>query len=460
MYRRTLLSVRVRSLPLPLLLTASLWGMGLPAAAQEANDPPPTFSMSPTMTMSGSGVQLKSTTPCPAPDDPKDDYIGVRAHLYRWNGRGFWTSSRPTNPDRSWAWTMVLPGGMRNGRYLVTVQCEEAKLPATNDDLYPYFEYAVGELDIRSAPGQPDPVVRLSGTDRIATAIAISNDVVDTGKAGAAVLASSTSFADSLAGASFAAMMRGPLLLTGPGLLDDRVAQELARIFDTSASGASVYMLGGTSALSVHVEEQLKDLGYRVTRIGGLNRYATAARIAAQLAPYVDRVFVADGLNFHDGLLAGAASRSTFPNSDGVAVVVLTAGAVMPAETRHFIQANAKIKRYAIGEAASKADSPATRVAGSTPVRTSVAVAQTFFPNVRVVGVANSASFADALAGGFHAASVGGPLLYTDPATLPAPVVDYVTPRRAGLVVGYVYGGPVSVSLAVMQDLTRRISDN
>src|SRR5579884_1700253 len=88
-------------------------------------------------------------------------------------------------------------------------------------------------------------VTRLSGADRIATAIAVSTNAFPS-HATAAVLARSDDFADALAGTPLAVAKNAPLLLTPPTTLDARVSAELQRVVP---AGGTVYLLGGTVAL-------------------------------------------------------------------------------------------------------------------------------------------------------------------------------------------------------------------
>ncbi len=58
-------------------------------------------------------------------------------------------------------------------------------------------------------------------------------------------------------------------------------------------------------------------------------------------------------------------------------------------------------------------------------------VAQRFFANPTAVGLASGVAFPDGLTGGAHIGKLGGPLLLTDPATLPGNVQQYLTGIKA-----------------------------
>ena len=199
-----------------------------------------------------------------------------------------------------------------------------------------YFVYAVLK-DARAqtaaystGPVKVSAVGRLSGPDRIATAIAISDATFGAGEGGAAVLARHDNFPDALAGTPLAAAKDGPLLLTQPGGLDTRAEDALKRMVPT---GRTVYLLGGEGAISSAVEAKVRSLNYNVVRIGGNDRFETATRIADAIGTPLD-LFLTTGLNFPDALSAGAAAAKT----NGA--VLLTNGGSMPATTSSYLAAH------------------------------------------------------------------------------------------------------------------------
>ncbi len=79
-------------------------------------------------------------------------------------------------------------------------------------------------------------------------------------------------FADSLAGTPLAIAVDAPVLLTDPAALHPATDAELLR---AAADDATVYVLGGTAALSQPVADRIGELGLRVMRYGG----ATGSRL-------------------------------------------------------------------------------------------------------------------------------------------------------------------------------------
>ncbi|HUG87010.1 MAG TPA: cell wall-binding repeat-containing protein, partial [Euzebya sp.] len=98
--------------------------------------------------------------------------------------------------------------------------------------------------------------------------------------------------------------------------LPGTVRREIQRL------GASrVILLGDETALSVEVEQQVRDLGLTVDRLAGDNRYATSVAVAqrsAQVGADDGVLWVATGRNWPDTLAAGPAAA----HSGGVVLLV------------------------------------------------------------------------------------------------------------------------------------------
>jgi len=292
-------------------------------------------------------------------------------------------------------------------------------------------------------------LTQIGGIDAVGTSVLISQtEFPVNGSAGAVVLARSDFFSDALAGGPLAAAVNGPLLIT-PGtplasVIDPRVLAEIQRVLPV---GGTVYILGGTLALSPNIDNSLKFLGYNVIRLAGIDEYATAVLIAQQLGnPGV--VFEATGLNYFDALSAVPAAIQTG------AAILLTDGSVQAPETAAYLAANPGDIRYTIGGslAAGGADPSATNISGVDLYATSAAVASHFFPGAHLIGAATSTGFADALGGGVFMATGGrlGPILLVGPSPpLSAPIAAYLASLSVGTA-GYVFGGPLAVPATVL----------
>jgi beta-N-acetylhexosaminidase len=295
-------------------------------------------------------------------------------------------------------------------------------------------------------------VQRIYGTDAIETSIAVSQaEFPAAGSAQAVVLARSDFFSDALAGGPLAAKLGGPLLIT-PGAslsssLDPRVQAEIQRVLPV---GDTVYILGGDLALSPNIDTTLKGLGYVVVREAGSDEYATAVDIAEALGN-PSTILEATGLSFYDALSAVPAAIEDH------AAILLTDGSAQAPETAAYLAKFSGDTRIAIGGplAAFGADPTATPVYGQDLFATSAAVASYFFPSAASFGAATASDFPDALGGGVFMATGGrmGPLLLVNQST---PLPPEIRPYLASLTIGtsgYVFGGPLAVSAAVLTAL-------
>jgi putative cell wall-binding protein len=194
-----------------------------------------------------------------------------------------------------------------------------------------------------------------------------------------------------------------------------------------------------------------------VERLGGADRYATAAAVsAASFGSSVPVAFVATGQNFPDALAGGpAAALLGGP-------VLLTKYAELPAATAAELQRLRPQQIVILGgaagavssavEAALRSFSPSvSRVAGADRWETAAAVAARFFPSAADVFLATGRNYPDALAGGAYAGRDHRPLLLTKGGALTAPTRGQLVrldPSRT-----WILGGPVAVSDAIVTEL-------
>ena len=166
-------------------------------------------------------------------------------------------------------------------------------------------------------------VTRLAGTDRYATAAAVTQATFAAHPA-AVYIASGLNFPDALAGAAAAAHVGAPVLLVNGGI-PSSTATELKRLLPTH-----IYVLGSDAAVSAAIQTALAQYtasgaSSSVTRLGGADRYATAVRIAQATYSPGDPLYIANGQNFPDAL-AGAPLGGPLllvPDGDTVPQVVL-----------------------------------------------------------------------------------------------------------------------------------------
>lgn len=321
-------------------------------------------------------------------------------------------------------------------------------------------------------------VHRLAGDSRITTAVEISKQGFPMG-ATTAVIAAAHDFPDVLCGVPLAQTLKAPVLLTRQGSLDPALAEELLRL-----NVSDVVILGGEKAVSTNeVELKIRQLvnaqgrKLRTTRIQGVDRYETSAKIArriVELRGAPERVVLASGEAFADALAVSPyAARKGYP-------VLLTPASRVSSATAGVIQELAETSSLSgitvVGGTAavsqevvewyerSAAVYRGERWGGADRYETAAVIARHAMDaghTLERFAVATGQNFADAVGGGLFMARVNGVVL-TTPSTLLHPAVEALLEERAfspgtGVLDVYVLGGPVAVAPAVADALSMRL---
>ena len=320
----------------------------------------------------------------------------------------------------------------------------------------------------------------ISGVDRYATAVALSESDFKTDSCDTVILATGQGFADALAAAPLAGWGArsnpAPILLTRTNSLPADVAEEIKRLLPTTGSLRTVYIVGGTGAVSAEVEAQVKAVANVdiVVRLAGATRYDTASKIVSHLSnisappqminvkPRPRPIFVCTGRNFPDALAVGPVATAMqspiyLANGDAgitsaitkpwdgymdVSEVILVGGtSVVP-----------EVVKTQIDAALSGAQTY-TRIAGATRYETAALLAEYMVENYGFdwghTAFAVGTNYPDALAGGPIQGFVNSPLLLTAPGTLPAGTLNVIKDNEAGFYDIRYLGGSGAVSSAV-----------
>ncbi len=304
-------------------------------------------------------------------------------------------------------------------------------------------------------------IIPIEGDDRYGTAIRTS-EVAFPGGADDAVICRGDLWADVSGGSALAGAVDGPLLLTEPDAVADGLLDELERL-----EVGHVYILGSENAISTDVEDALiAVLGADgVTRIGGANRYETAAAVAEETASLLvdqDRfdgeVLVATGGSFPDAIAAGPlAARLYRPiiltQTDSLSVEASEALEAIGATDVMILGGEGAVSAQVADELA---DVPGIasvgRLSGADRYLTSIAIAEYgVSQGLEWNGVAVGAgtNFPDALAGGVMQGRFNSVVLLTRPNALPAPVADVLHAHRDEIGFCRILGGTSAVSEAV-----------
>ena len=284
---------------------------------------------------------------------------------------------------------------------------------------------------------------RIFGADRYKTSLLTADtlkEVLGVEKFETIVVASGTSFADALSGSYLAAAKNAPILL-----VDDRRIPEVKEYIDNNLTDyGTVYLLGGTSAVSAKVEQSLKQ--HNVVRLAGNTRYDTNLAI---LKEYMGsgEVLICTGKNFADSLSASAVGRPIMLVKDALTndqieflsfysnrfVIIGGTSAVSEHVERQLRQLR-----------------HTTRLSGSTRYDTSIQVASFFFEAPSRAVFAYAQNFPDGLCGGPLAYTLGAPMILTSTGkeTTAAAFI-----QNKGIAGGYVLGGPGLISEKAVENI-------
>lgn len=179
-----------------------------------------------------------------------------------------------------------------------------------NRNFWRFFTDWFGSPTVVSIPTAPTPV-RLTGADRYATSVLVSQAAYPSSTGGTVYVSVGTKFADGLAAAPAAAQVDAPLLLVETSSIPAAVRSELQRL-----APSRIVVVGGPGVVSDSVYTALQQLAPSAVlrRDAGADRFETARQIARAAflgdgtpggAPVV---FLASGSGFPDALAASAAA--------------------------------------------------------------------------------------------------------------------------------------------------------
>lgn len=294
-------------------------------------------------------------------------------------------------------------------------------------------------------------ITRITGDNRYDTAVGVSQ--LSFGSARTVLIASGQSFPDALAGSALASSLDAPILLTAKDSLSADTVTEIARL-----EPRQIIILGSEGSVSAKVGDQLSSLA-KVRRIGGKDRYETAALISKEVLSINGKteVGLTSGENFPDALAA-----SSYLKVKGIPLL-LTNPKSMSGPSQDFISSKPVEKISIFGGENTVASSllgegvQASRIAGSNRYDTAVKIGEKAFAKPANVILVNGENFPDALSATGLMTKYHAPIILVAKDTIPQPVKDYllkVNPEKI-----FIVGGSQSVSAAVVSELWQMTED-
>ncbi|MCS5735845.1 cell wall-binding repeat-containing protein [Herbiconiux daphne] len=242
------------------------------------------------------------------------------------------------------------------------------------------------------------------------------------------------------------------------------IPQRFPRRITTALLAAAVVsctLFSGAAAASAATDPDpggdSASLGAAVQRIGGADRYETAAAVSARtFDPLVPIVFIASGEVFTDALSASAAAgahggavlltqKSTLPPATATELTRLKPEQIVVLGGTATIDASVETALHGYS-------GTVTRISGADRFAVSAAVSARSFASSRPVAyVASGTVFSDALSGSAAAGRLGGPVLLVNRDEVPTLIADEL--RRLAPAKIVVLGGPDTISDAAYSRL-------
>lgn len=393
---------------------------------------------------------------------------GVGRLLYRWDyGPGAWRPFAgavvPKAGQHLLQVVRVSPDGESSDVALLWVKSDAFASPAAPNSAAPSEAAASvastlgGTVQVGATvlPIAGPTVRRVGGKDRYEVALNVSREAF--GHSKYVVVATGEKFPDALAASPLSGCLNAPILLTHAQALPSNFAAEIRRLGADHA-----IIVGGPGSVYPSVVTQLTGLGLSVERIGGEDRYACAANIGTRVLSYganSGRVFVARGDLYPDALALGPLAYQ------GRTPIVLTLPTSLPQATQHFLQATKFTDGYLAGGPASITPPIArqidgyvdnvTRIPGKDRYECAANVANAGISlglaSAHFVGMATGEKFADALTGGVGTGQLGGTIVLVRLNSVPLATGRFVAQRKFDIMRVDSFGGPASVSEAVLQ---------
>lgn len=282
---------------------------------------------------------------------------------------------------------------------------------------------------------------RVSGADRFRTAVAVAEQAFPRG-ASTVVIARGDEFPDALAAGPLAAVLHAPVLLTTSASLPPATRAEITKL-----GARSAVVVGGSAAVSDQVLTELTTLDVAPERVGGQDRYGTAAAVARKISTVtaagagsgaLSDALVVTGTRFPDALVAGTVAAALPPRP-----LLLVRPHGLPSATASAIADLGMARIDVVGgpgavddgvlSALRAAGVTATRVAGPDRAATAVAVARRYASSLpsATVTLARDDAFPDALVAAPWSGSQHRALLLTSPDDLPDATIAYLVQRHA-----------------------------
>jgi putative cell wall-binding protein len=335
-------------------------------------------------------------------------------------------------------------------------------------------------------------IIRIPGSTAIEQAINVSLiRIPSAGTGPGIVITRADNLSDAFVAGPLVNISGGTLLLTESNKLNAGVLAEIQRVLGTN-TGARIYLVGGEKALSKQIEKDLDAAGFKnFKRLQGINRRATAAEVAREIAllnPSPTKVaYLSEDQLFIDAFGISSVASNV---ADGQADYILLTGRgnkTLDTFTSAFLKEHSELTSIEIvgGDKAVPLTMEATlaskfknlvnrtRVAGAVRFDTNRAIADKYYPAPTRIVLTNgetaqipgartlttqsvSGHLFSALLAGSLAGANQSPLLITRATVLPTQIDQYIRLHANTIEQAIIVGSFAQVS-QVVEDLVKSL---
>lgn len=236
---------------------------------------------------------------------------------------------------------------------------------------------------------------RLEGSDRYATAVAVSQERFDPETADTVVIAGGEALMDGLSAVPLAAAHNAPILLASPKSgLNNETLKEIKRV-TKNLNRKTVYVVGGENSVPASVVKQLEnEFGATVQRLSGSDRFETSLDVARNLKnrdqsaiKSGDDVFIVGGDGAADAMSISpvAASGAKASKDKSVAPILVVPKDNMKKTTRDFIKEFTGSKTIIGGESTVSSSTYRNLVSSGATNVSRVSGSDRFDTNVQII---------------------------------------------------------------------------
>lgn len=266
------------------------------------------------------------------------------------------------------------------------------------------------------------------------------------------ILANGMDYPDALTAAPLAGKYNAPILLSRNTTL---ASQPELKASLMNKGVKNVIIVGGETAISSGIQNEISSLGINVRRIGGRDRYETSVLIAKEVGVNNGEISLAYGMSFADGLsISSVAAKKQSP-------ILLTRTDYIPDVVKAFINENNINKTYIIGSTTVITDGVVAqtkgpeRLGGANRYETNAKIFQRFKSeiNLDTVFIASGLAFPDALSSSALAAKNSNFVLLSNIRQVEGTVRNILTEIRPNLKNVYVLGSNVVIADYILTGL-------